>query len=142
MLKRYFLILLVTVWVAFAPIELEGYAAWAASSTISIAYIFFVFTFSCIRERDVIIYIESSAMIASLIAFLQHHTPQLLKQYLASESQWFWVNYEHIMGYCFLMEIVVIIIGITNSAEFRRILFVCIPRLSGDKRCYRDHLCT
>lgn len=140
MVHKYLIVLAVTIILAILPCPPSEILSWLFASTASLTYIYFLYGFSRIRERGLIIAIECLAMSSALIAFCQRYFPNHIKQYLASESQWFWVNYEHIMGYCFLMEIVVIITGIANSAEFRRILFVCITRTFGDKRNNRHFL--
>jgi hypothetical protein len=142
MLKRYSLILLATVWLAALPVIVDGIMGWVLSTTLSSAYIIFIWKFSQIRERCLIITIEAAAKIFATAAFIQHYFPNFLKHSLASESQWFWINYQPIMSYCFLMEIVVIIMGIANSGEFRRILFVCISHMAGHKRTYSHLLCS
>lgn len=134
MLFRYFIVLTVTLGLAIMPCPPSEILSWLFASIASLAYIYFLYRFGRIRERCLIMVIEFSAMFCALMAFCERYFPVTAKQYLASESQWFWTNYEHIMSYCFLMEIVVIITGIANSAEFRRILFVCVSRTFGDKR--------
>jgi len=138
MLYRYLLVLVVTISVYYFPLDYDGLQAWRACSTLSTCYILFIWHFSKIRERFILIGIESFAMISALTAFLSHYETKL-HQYMAPELQWFWVNYEHIMGYCFLLEIIAILTGIVRSGEFKRILSLCYTHLHDDK-CSNSHI--
>ena len=146
MFARYLLVLFVTISVYYTPIGLVGFPAWVASSTISLLYILFIWHISKIRERWFIISVETTAMICSIIAFLSYY-PTNLQKYMSPESQWFWINYESIMGYCFLIEIVAILFGIVKSGEFKRVLSLCFTFVHDDKRSYstllfsEKHLC-
>ncbi len=130
MIYKYLIALLVTASLPLIPPLPIGIFAWCAASAISLIYIKFLMDYSGIKRPWIVASIEAASMVFCLTAFLQH--------YLSLKSQFFYVNYEHIMSYCFLIEIGVIITGMANSDDFRRILFVCIDYVTSDKRTYSN----
>lgn len=130
MLYRYAAVLLVTVLLSQCPLPSAKLVAWCTTSLLSITYIAAIIYLSRIKESWIVAGIEAIAMVCAVTAFFQH--------YMALKSQFFINHYEHIMGYCFLAEIVVIITGMANSDEFKRILFVCIDYVTSDKRTYSN----
>ena len=134
MLFRYLIVLLVTASLPLIPPLPIGIFSWCVAATISLAYVAFIMEFSGMRRPWIVAGIEAASMVFCTTAFVQHH--------MALKSQFFFVYYEHIMGYCFLAEIVAIIIGITNSGEFKRLLFVCNSYIFGGTDFKRHNTCS
>ena len=116
MFKRYMLIFLITTWVAMLPIADYLSGSWldVAKSFLSLLYIIFLWKLNPIRERYLLMIIESAAMVYEWVVFYEKH------HILSSESQWMATHEHAIMTYCFFLEIIIIIGGMARS-EFRRL---------------------
>jgi len=101
------------------PIKFDGienWLYWPIHALLSAAYFLVMYNFARIRMIIYILSIEIAAILFTI--------PACIQWALASESQWFYDYFEHIMALCCILQIVAIMVGAAHGGVFHLFLFV------------------
>ncbi len=109
MLKRHIVALLITIAVYFIPTGAicNDFLYFPVHVFLSAVYITLIYNFAKTRATHILIALELLSIIFTIPAYAQW--------FLSSKSQWFYNNFETTMLICFVVEIVVIILGAAHG---------------------------